>query len=172
MTSAPNPKAAEKAIGLRHELVPGDLGEIVALHGRLYSQEYGFDHTFEAYVAGPLAECVKAGSPRDRIWLAERSADLVGCVAIVAASPRKAQLRWFLVAPSARGSGLGARLLTEALGFARAQGYWSVLLWTVSRLTAAARLYQRAGFTKDQERPGRLWGVEVVEERYTLTLRP
>lgn len=159
-------------LAIRHGLRPGDLGAIVALHGRVYAAEHGFDTTFEAYVAGPLAECVLADSHRDRIWLAERDGGLVGCIAIVGAAADEAQLRWFLVAPEARGAGLGRRLLETAIEFARDQGYRSVFLWTVSRLAAAAALYRGAGFAKVEERPGRHWGVDVVEERYTLTLRP
>jgi ribosomal protein S18 acetylase RimI-like enzyme len=155
---------------LRTALRTGDLGAVVSLHGTLYAQEYGFDATFEAYVAGPLAEFVLAASPRQRLWLAERAGLLVGCAAVVAAGPDTAQLRWFLVDPAARGVGLGRRLLGEAVRFCQEQGYRTVTLWTVSALTAAARLYRAAGFRKVEEKPARRWGVEVVEERYELRL--
>jgi N-acetylglutamate synthase-like GNAT family acetyltransferase len=156
-------------ITLRTTLRPGDLGTVVGLHGILYAREYGFDPTFEAYVAGPLADFVRTASPRERLWLAERAGEIVGCVAIVAATPETAQLRWFLVSPAARGAGLGKRLLAEAVAFARSCAYRSVILWTVSTLTAAAHLYTGAGFRKVEEKPARLWGVDVVEEKYELT---
>jgi GNAT superfamily N-acetyltransferase len=82
-----------------------------------------------------------------------------------------AQLRWFLVEPSARGSGLGRRLINEAIAFSEARGYRSIVLWTVRSLEAAAHLYHDVGFRMVEEKPGRMWGVEVVEERYELALR-
>lgn len=157
-------------ITLRTHLLPGDLGTIVRMHGLLYAQECHFDPTFEAYVAGPLAAFVRTGSLRERLWLAERDGRLVGCVAIVAAAEDTAQLRWFLVDPSVRGQGLGTRLLRAAITFAQEQGYRRILLWTVSALAAAARLYRAAGFQKTAEKPGHVWGVEVVEEKYELAL--
>jgi GNAT superfamily N-acetyltransferase len=159
-----------EAVALRTDLRPGDIGWIVHRHGVLYAREYGFDPTFEAYVAGPLAELVRSPSPRDRIWIAERDRCIVGCIAIVAAGPRTAQLRWFLVEPEARGGGLGKRLLRETVAFCRTRGYDAVILWTVSALAAAAHLYRSAGFRKVEEKPGRRWGVDVVEEKYELVL--
>jgi len=158
-------------IALRTALKPGDIGAIVQMHGLIYAKEYGFDHTFEAYVAGPLGECVCAASARQRIWVAERDNQIVGCIAIVAASPQVAQLRWFLVDPAARGLGLGSRLLAEAVSFSKTMGYDSIFLWTVSALTTAALLYQSAGFKKVEEKPGRCWGVDVVEEKYEMQLK-
>ncbi|HVS38947.1 MAG TPA: GNAT family N-acetyltransferase [Gemmataceae bacterium] len=158
------------AIAIRTDLRPGDLGAVVRLHGLLYAQERGFDPTFEAYVAAPLADFVRRASDRERLWLAERGADLVGCIAIVAAAPQTAQLRWFLVDPSCRGAGLGRKLLHAALDFCKACGCAEVVLWTESALTAAARLYQSAGFRRVEQKPGRLGGVDVVEERYELPL--
>jgi len=157
-------------IVLRHDLRPGDLGSIVHLHGRLYAEEYGFDPTFEAYVAGPMSEFVRTHSERDRLWIAERDGRIVGCIAIVEAAPEEAQLRWYLVDPGARGLGLGRTLLSEAVSFCRRRGYRSIFLWTVRALTAAARLYVAFGFVKTEEKPGRQWGVDVVEEKYVLTL--
>ena len=86
------------------------------------------------------------------------------------AAEKVAQLRWFLVDPAVRGMGLGRRLLDEALAFCKECGYGNVILWTVSALEAAAHLYRSAGFRKVEEKPGRLWGVDVVEEKYELTL--
>jgi GNAT superfamily N-acetyltransferase len=163
------PSDAE-SIGLRTDLRPGDLGMVVYLHGVIYARERGFDPTFEAYVAGPLAEFVQRGSPRERLWIAEARGRMVGCVAIVAAGSRTAQLRWFLVEPSSRGRGLGERLLSEALAFCKECGYAKIILWTESALTAAAYLYQAAGFRRTEEKPGRVWGVDLVEEKYELRL--
>jgi GNAT superfamily N-acetyltransferase len=162
--------AAEGAVAVRTTLAPGDLGSLVRLHGIVYAREYGFDVTFEAYVAGPLAELVLRRNDRDRLWIAERGEGLVGSIAIVGTSEEEAQLRWFLVDPSARGLGLGTGLLREAVAFAGGSGYGTVFLWTVGALTTAARLYRRFGFEKVEERPARRWGVGVVEERYVLAL--
>src|SRR5262245_14452302 len=131
----------DDAFSVRHDLRPGDLGSIVHFHGTVYAREHGFDPTFSAYVAGPLAYFVRASSARERLWIAERAGRLAGCIAIVAASEHEAQLRWFLVDPSARGRGLGQWLIDEAIAFCRKQRYDSVFLWTVSALTAAAHLY-------------------------------
>ena len=95
---------------------------------------------------------------------------LVGSVAVVAVAPVAAQLRWFLVDPGARGAGLGKWLLREAVAFAEGCGYGTIFLWTVSALEAAAHLYRGAGFRKVEEKPGRMWGVEVVEEKYEMAL--
>jgi len=155
-------------VTLRTEMRAGDLGRIVSLHGELYARECGWDLTFEAYVAGPLAEFVRSSSPRNRLWIAEQEGRIVGCVAIAAVSQREAQLRWYLVVPEYRRHGLGRRLLTEAIGFSRQQGYETVFLWTVSSLTAAARQYCAAGFRKTEEKPGRMWGTDLVEEKYEM----
>jgi GNAT superfamily N-acetyltransferase len=161
---------AQDAVTIRAHLQPGDIGYIVYLHGILYAREYSFDPTFEAYVAGPLSEFVLSASPRERLWIAERDGRIIGCIAIVAASEQTAQLRWFLVDPGARGTGLGKRLMNEAVTFAKSSGYTSVILWTVSALTVAAHLYRSAGFQKTEEKPGHVWGVDVVEEKYELLL--
>jgi GNAT superfamily N-acetyltransferase len=158
------------AVTVRNDVRPGDLSAIVSLHGVLYAREYGFDATFDAYVAAPLAEFVRGKRERDRLWLAEAEGRLVGCIAIVGVSDEIAQLRWYLVDPTVRGQGLGKRLLQEAIAFSREWGYKSIVLWTVSALTTAASLYRAAGFVKVEETAVRLWSVGVVEEKYQLEL--
>jgi GNAT superfamily N-acetyltransferase len=158
------------SLSIRTNLKPGDIGTIVHLHGTIYAQEYGFDPTVEAYIAGPLSEFVLSASHRGRLWIAERDDQIIGCIGIVAASNVTAQLRWFLIVPSARGTGLGKQLLNEAITYCKESGYRNIILWTISALKAAAHLYQLAGFRKVEEKPGRRWGVDVVEEKYELLL--
>ncbi len=164
------PGPGRTLIALRTDLRPGDMGTVIRLHGIIHARECGFDPTFEAYVAGPLADFVKAADPRGRLWIADQDGEVVGCIAIVPASADTAQLRWFLVAPANRGQGLGRILLGQALDFARDQGFARVILWTVRGLDAAARLYQSAGFNLAEERPGRMGGQEVLEQKYALDL--
>jgi len=159
-----------RALTLRTTVRPGDLGEIVRMHGVLYAREFGFDPSFEGYVAGPLAEFARRGEARERLFIAEDGSRIVGVVAIVAASDEVAQLRWFLVDPEARGVGLGTTLLAQAVEFSRGCGYRSIVLWTVRALDAAARLYRAAGFARTEVKPGRHWGVDVIEEKYELSL--
>lgn len=161
---------ADRFVILRTTLRPGDLGSIIHLHGVVYAKEHGFDQTFEAYVAGPLSQFALSASPRERLWIAEQAGTIVGCIAIVAASVETAQLRWYLVEPGARGAGLGRQLLNEAIAFARAGGFHTITLWTVSALSAAAHLYVGAGFRLVEDVPGRRWGVDVIEQRYELEL--
>lgn len=158
-------------VTFRTYLRPGDLGWIVFRHGVLYADEYGFDSTFEAYVAGPMAEFVRAASARERIWIAEQADRVVGCIAIVASAPQVAQVRWYLVEPPLRGQGFGKRMLNEAIRFAHANGYEAIILWTVSALREAAHLYRSAGFQVVERKPGRCWGIDLTEERYELALR-
>ena len=159
-------------VTVRHDLRPGDMGRVIALHGVLYAEEYGFDHGFEAYVAETIAEFGRLARPGlDRLWVAERAGRLVGSIAIVGREDASAQLRWFMVHPEARGRGLGRHLIDEALTFCREAGCRSVYLWTVTGLDAAARLYVAAGFRKTETKPpATLWGVNLAEERYDLDL--
>lgn len=160
---------SQKGIEIRQGLRPGDLGYITYLHGILYAQEYGFDATFEPYVAIPLSEfALSSDQSNQRIWIAEYDQKIVGSVAIVRHSEVEAQLRWLLVHPNSRGQGLGKRLVNEAVIFCKNSGYQGVFLWTVSTLKAATRLYESFGFEKTEDKGHKVWGLMLTEERYDL----
>jgi GNAT superfamily N-acetyltransferase len=108
-----------------------------------------------------LGTCAPWSANRGRLWIAERDDQIIGCIGIVDVSLTTAQLRWFLIVPSARGTGLGKQLLSEAITFCEESGYRNIILWTISALKAAAHLYP--GFRKVEEKPGRRWGVEKYE---------
>ena len=159
-----------RPLSLRIDIRLDDLQAIIDLHGTTYAKECGWNASFKAYVAGPLIDWFKNTSPRNRFWIAEENAKLVGCVAIVAVTSDIAQLRYLLVAPEFRGRGLGKRLFAEAVGFAKVQGYAKIILWTEQSLKAAARLYAAAGFVKTEEKAGWKWGAHVVEEKHELAI--
>ena len=163
---------ADLPIGLaiRHELKPGDIGFITYLHGVLYAREQGWDSTFEAYVAGPLAEFAKSGSPRQRIWIVEKEGVIVGTIAIAEHSEDEAQLRWLLVDPATRGNGFGKWLLREAISFCGRSDYLSIFLWTTAELVAAGKFYRSFGFEKTDQKMHTIWGAQVTEECYRLRL--
>ncbi|UCI17992.1 helix-turn-helix domain-containing GNAT family N-acetyltransferase [Mesorhizobium sp. B2-1-8] len=149
----------------------GDIGWVTRRQGMLYAQEYGWDETYEALVAEILAAFVKSYDPKwERGWIAEREGDVVGSVFVVRKSDQVAKLRLLYVEPSARGLGIGKRLVEECIGFARARGYKTLTLWTNDILTAARHIYQAASFKLIEEEPHHSFGKDLVGQNWDLEL--
>ncbi|MFD0879466.1 GNAT family N-acetyltransferase [Variovorax dokdonensis] len=168
-TAPPAPSA--RTIILR-EPTSGDMGWVVQAHGELYAREYGLDMTFEALVAEICAQFVRKFQPQwEKCWIAELDGERVGSIFLVRKSATTAQLRLLLIAPKARGLGLGARLTDECIAFARAKGYRKLVLWTNSILTAARHIYSARGFQLDKSEAYEGFGQQLVGETWSLRLR-
>jgi DNA-binding MarR family transcriptional regulator/GNAT superfamily N-acetyltransferase len=150
---------------------PGDMGWVVHRHGALYAAEYGWDESFEALTAEIVAKFIHNFDPkRERCWIAEQDGAMLGCVFLVKKSDRVAKLRLLLVEPSARGLGIGGRLVEECVGFAREVGYRKMTLWTQSNLRAARNIYKSVGFRLVKKWPVKQFGYEMVSETWDLKL--
>ncbi len=163
-------KRAEYQLRL-HE--PGDLGWIVSEHGRLYAEEYGWDGSFEAFVARIAADFIDKYDPsRERCWIAEHEGERAGSVMLVKHPEiaNVAKLRLLLVTREAQGLGIGRRMVHECTEFARSVGYGKITLWTNDVLHAARHLYEAEGYVLTREEPHRSFGKDLVGQTWELPL--
>lgn len=153
---------------------PGDIGWVVSRHGALYAEEYGWDISFEAMVADiASAFLTEFDAEREICLMAEMAGRPVGSVFVVRARGKDddtARLRLLLVDPVARGTGLGLRLVEEAMRFAKGAGYRRMALWTNDCLHAARHIYVKTGFTRTGAKPHRSFGQNLVGETWEREL--
>ncbi|MHA3737243.1 bifunctional helix-turn-helix transcriptional regulator/GNAT family N-acetyltransferase [Pseudomonas sp. Eth.TT006] len=150
---------------------PGDMGLVVHQQTAIYSREYGWNSEFEALVSEVVAKYLREFDPTgERCWIAEKDGKVVGSVFVIRHDETTAKLRMLYVDASARGLGIGNRLVEECLRFARDVGYKKMILWTTSNLVDARRLYQRAGFELVEEAPIHSFGKDLVGQTWAIAL--
>ncbi|HHU4070918.1 TPA: bifunctional helix-turn-helix transcriptional regulator/GNAT family N-acetyltransferase [Klebsiella quasipneumoniae] len=148
---------------------PGAIGRIAQMHGEYYDRNHDFGAFFEGKVASGVAEfATRLSSPVNQIWLAMREGKIVGSVAIDGEDlgQQQAHLRWFILDDSCRGTGIGRRLLSEAMAFCDSRQFSAVQLWTFKGLDAARKLYESFGFTLTREWQGEQWGKMMTEQQF------
>jgi len=150
---------------------PVDIGWIVHRHGVLYTRDYGWDASFEGFVAEIAGKFAQSHDiRREHCWIAERRGEIIGSVFLMRQDDEVAKLKLLYVEPAARGLGVGHRLVEQCLHFARDAGYRRIVLWINDVLTSARRIYEAVGFRLTAEEPHRMFGPPMVGQTWELEL--
>ncbi len=151
----------------------GDMGWIIGAHGRIYTEEYGWDDTFEAMVAEIASNFLRNFDPKSECcWIAEQQGRQIGSAMVVRDNDETAKLRLVIVDPDARGLGVGLRLVEECINFSKRAGYSRMILWTNDNLYAAIAVYKKLGFVLEREEPHHSFGKDLVGQIWSLELKP
>lgn len=137
---------------------PADIPALCGLLSALFAQEVEFtpDTTAQARGLAMIVSDPRVGS----VLVARREGEIVGMVNLLftvstALGERVVLLEDMVVAPSARGAGVGSALLTAAIDFARVQRCPRITLLTDRVNADAQRFYARHGFVASDMLPMR-----------------
>ncbi|KAH8597514.1 acyl-CoA N-acyltransferase [Bisporella sp. PMI_857] len=149
---------------------PGLLGRVIEMHMDYYSRAFSFGIRFESYLASALGEFLsRLPNSRNQIWVAiDNSERILGSIFIDGQDlgANKAHLRAFIIDDKLRESGIGRRLLAEALAFVDNGTYSETHLWTFRGLDKARRMYEKNGFVLEAETQGTQFGEETTEQHF------
>lgn len=84
--------------------------------------------------------------PEVRFYVARHGGDVVGCAALVADGEGAAEIKRMFVDPSARGLGVGKRLMERLEADGRAGGFSAIRLETGISQPEAIGLYRKCGY--------------------------
>jgi ribosomal protein S18 acetylase RimI-like enzyme len=133
-------------MGVEIEVVRTVSGEITEAFRRLLPQLSRSAAPLDTETLQALAD-----HPANRLLVARAGGEILGTLTLVAFPIPTGVRAWIedvVVDSAARGQGIGAALVTEAVELARAAGARTVDLTSRPSREAANRLYQRLGFTQ------------------------
>ena len=132
--------------------------------------EYEPLYTEQGYAATtPGAGEIAARMGQGPVWVAVYREQIVGTGSVVP-KPEGVYIRGMAVIPSARGFGIGRRLLDEIQRFAITQGSARLFLSTTPFLNTAIRLYEAFGFRRMNDGPHDLFGTPLFTMDKTVAL--
>jgi N-acetylglutamate synthase-like GNAT family acetyltransferase len=151
---------ASQAAGVIRDATAGDAEAIAALLADAFV-EFEPLYTPDGFRATtPGREEISQRFTDGPTWVVEQEGRVAGTVSAVV-RPDGVYVRSMAVAPSARGGGIGRRLLNHVQDFAAAQDRDRLYLSTTPFLSSAIRLYEQAGFVRTSAPPYELFGTAL-----------
>lgn len=132
-------------VALVTQMDESESGEVRALL-RAYADSLPFELDFQDFDR-ELADLPGAyAPPRGALLVARIGGEVSGCVALRPLTQEICELKRLFVHPTARGAGLGRRLMAAVVEEARRLGYGRMRLDTTPGMETAQRLYEELGF--------------------------
>lgn len=153
---------------------PGIVGQCIKLHMDYYARTEGLGAHFEHVLAKGLGDlATRLDKPMNQAWAAMYGQEIIGTIFIDGhhIGESKAHLRAFIMSTKFKGTGIGRRLLAEAMSFVDSIGFSETHLFTFAGLNSALHLYKEHGFVLTEEWRGTQWGRELMEQRHVRNLR-
>ncbi len=122
---------------------PGDETAFLRLNEAWISRDFALEEEDRQILSDPQKHILDPGGA---ICFAVLNEEPVGCCALLVMAPGELELAKMTVAESARGMGIGRRLLGFAIEEARRMGAHRIYLESNTKAQAAVRLYERMGF--------------------------
>ena len=147
----------------------GDLGWMISRQGIIYNRQFGWNGEFESLIARIYGSYDAMPGPKD-LWVAEQDGNIAGSIFVCPSEglDGSAQLRMLYVEPAARGQGVGAALVAQAVSFARANNYRRMRLWTHTIQASARKIYAATGFEIVETIPENNFGLEMMGEIWEM----
>ena len=150
---------------------PDDRTWLIDQHKVHYAQAEGFDESFGILIAQIVdAFLADHDTAREAGWIAWQGDQPLGSIFCVSVTAQTAKLRLFLLSPEARGKGLGQKMLSHCMGFARKAGYLDMTLWTHESHKAAGALYARNGWVLGETASVVSFGKPNIEQQWSIQL--
>jgi putative acetyltransferase len=112
--------------------------------------EFGANRPGTVYFDDTTDRLFELFQKKDSIYFVATNQDLIlggaGIYPLEGPSVKTCELVKMYLSPLSRGSGLGKRLLTQCLNYAKGAGYQQVYIETMPELTIAIRMYAQNGF--------------------------
>ena len=165
-----DPQLRRRAVTLRPPAA-GEYGWLVHRQAQLFTNEYGWDASFEGLLAKITGDFTRHRDPlREAGWIADQEGVIVGSALVACVSTTVARVRLFYVEPEVRSVGVGTQLIDECVRFATRAGYAKLLLWATADMRDARRLCERKGFVCASTVPERRFGYDLLIEQWERSL--
>lgn len=133
-------------IVLRNPL-PGDIGWLISMHGKLYAEQFGLDSDFESDIARKVIAFLENQNPFNALWIATVNNEPVGSIAVSMRPDQTAFINFLLVRTEYRGHGIARTLMDKVISHCSDHHVDLLCLETYSCLTSARKLYEQYGFS-------------------------
>lgn len=127
--------------------IPGDIGWLISMHGKLYAEQFKFDSNFERDIAKKVISFLETQNSFDMLWVAAINNEAVGSIAVSLKPDQTAFINFLLVKTEYRGYGISKILLNKVVSHCEDHKLKILRLETYSCLEIARKVYTKYGFT-------------------------